>query len=42
MKKVNWKKIIEFAIVILTALSGFISGQAAAQTGLIDLFSKYC
>ncbi len=31
MKKINWKKVIEITIVILTALSGFVTGQVAAQ-----------
>lgn len=41
MEKSRLKKIIEFIIVLLTAVSSFIGGQAAAQTNTIDLFGKY-
>lgn len=36
----TWKKIIDLVIVILTAIGSFISGQASAQNGMIDLFDK--
>lgn len=29
--KINWKKIIDFAIAILTAISGFLVGMGSAE-----------
>lgn len=40
MEKSKLKKVIEFIIVLLTAVSSFIGGQAAAQSNVIDLFNK--
>lgn len=38
--KVNWKKVVEFAISLLALIGSFIGGQASAQNGLIDIFNK--
>ncbi len=37
-KKPNWKRIIEFVIVILTTIASFIGGNVSAQNGyrLVD------
>lgn len=32
------KKALDLAILLLTALASFLGGNAAAQTGLVDLF----
>lgn len=36
----TWKKIIDLIIVLLTAIGGFLGGQASAQNGVIDVFDK--
>jgi hypothetical protein len=41
MEKSKLKKVIEFIIVLLTAVSSFLGGQAAAQSNTIDIFGKY-
>lgn len=33
-EKWNWKKVIEFVIVILTTIASFIGGNVSAQNGL--------
>lgn len=38
--KVNWKKVVEFAISLLALIGSFIGGQASAKNGVIDLFDK--
>lgn len=42
MKNVNWKKVLRLVIEVLTVVASFVGGQASAQNGLVDLFSKYC
>lgn len=42
MKKKDWSQIIKLAITVLSAILIFLGGQAAAQNGIIDVFSKYC
>lgn len=37
----TWKKIIDLIIVLLTAIGGFLGGQASAQNNVIDIFNKY-
>lgn len=37
----TWKRIIDFVIVLLTAIGSFIGGQASAQNDVIDIFEKY-
>ena len=41
MDKKRVKRIIEFIIAILSVIGSFFGGQAAAQNGIIDTFSKY-
>ena len=38
--KVKWKKVVEFAIALLTLIGSFLGGQASAQNGIIDIFGK--
>ena len=38
--KVNWKKVVEFAIALLSLVGSFLGGQAAAQNGIVDIFDK--
>jgi hypothetical protein len=40
-EKPNWKRIIEFVIVILTTIASFIGGNVSAQNGyrLVDYVS---
>lgn len=38
--KVNWKKVVEFAISLLALIGSFLGGQASAHNGIIDLFNK--
>ena len=39
--KPNWRKILELIAAIATVIASFISGQAAAQNGVVDMFNKY-
>lgn len=39
-KPINWKKVVEFLVALLTLIGGFLGGQAAAKNGVIDLFNK--
>nr|DAQ74561.1 MAG TPA: hypothetical protein [Microviridae sp.] len=39
--KVKWKKVVEFAIALLTLIGSFLGGQASAQNGVIDIFNKH-
>lgn len=39
--KVKWKKVLEFAIALLTLIGSFLGGQASAQNGVIDIFNKH-
>ena len=40
-QKPNWRRIMELIAAIATVIASFISGQAAAQNQLIDMFNKY-
>ena len=40
-KKPNWRKIMELIAAIATVIASFISGQAAAQNQIFDMFNKY-
>lgn len=40
MKKSDWSKIIKLLITVLAAIGSFLGGQAAAQSGLINVFGK--
>ena len=40
-KKPNWRKIMELIAAIATVIASFISGQAAAQNQIVDMFNKY-
>ncbi len=39
--KPNWRKILELIAAVATVIASFISGQAAAQNGVVDMFNKY-
>ncbi len=39
-QKPNWKRILELIAALATMIASFISGQAAAQNGVIDMFNK--
>lgn len=39
--KPNWRRIMELIAAIATVIASFISGQAAAQNQIIDMFNKY-
>lgn len=39
MKDINWKKVVEFLVALLTLVGSFLGGQATARNGLIDLFN---
>lgn len=41
MDKKRAKRIIQLIIAILSVIASFISGQATAQNGQIDLFNKF-
>lgn len=39
--KPNWRKILELIAAVATVIASFISGQAAAQNQIVDMFNKY-